>query len=457
MCDVCCEPFNKSNHKKITCRYCPFSACAECHMRYLLETTADAHCMSCLKAWSREILIDNFTLKFVNKDYKTRREVVLYEREKSLMPATQPWVETERKIRQINTEIAKKTLAISHQREHVAYVATRPLSSFNAESDLEASIKRHYETSQERKKEVALEIDRSDLEWRRDRYTAHLHGTQLENERRQFVRACPYENCRGFLSTAWKCGMCDNWTCPTCHEGRGKDKDAPHTCNEDSVATAKLLMRDSRPCPKCAAMIFKIDGCDQMYCTQCHTAFSWRRGTVETGTIHNPHYYEYRRAHGMALPRNPGDVPCGGFPEWHELTRRISRSCVWWPHVAGAHRSYGHCQWVLLPRYTLNGRVDNRDLRIRFMIGDFNEDEFKKKIQQREKAAQRKTDIRQIIEMYTNVLIDLFQAFITDGDVDVLHDSLLELRTHVNTNFTLVSKRYSNCAVPFVNENFDVV
>ena len=152
-----------------------------------------------------------------------------------------------------------------------------------------------------------------------------LHGQSAETERRVFVRACPAGDCRGFLSQVWKCGMCDNWTCPDCHEVKGLEKDGPHMCDPNSVETAKMLAKDSRPCPKCASVIFKIDGCDQMFCTQCHTAFSWRTGRVEMGTIHNPHYYEYQRQRGT-VPRNPGDVPCGGFPDWITISNRCPRT-----------------------------------------------------------------------------------------------------------------------------------
>ena len=307
---------------------------------------------------------------------------------------------------------------------------------------------------QEQRKIVSnLSIDIQHMEWQQNQLTWRLHGNTLDQEKRQFVRACPYADCKGFLSTVWKCGVCENWTCPTCHEGKGPDKDAEHTCNPDNVATAELLSRDSRNCPKCAAMIFKINGCDQMYCTQCHTAFSWRTGRVETGTIHNPHYYEYQRANGT-LQRNPGDIPCGGFPDWHQVSRYITRASIFWTQVANTHRSYGHCQWALIPRYATNAN-DNRDLRIKFMIGDIDEDEFKRKIQQREKARQRKTDIRQVIEMYCAVLVDLFQKYVGDQDTDDLVTALDNLRVHVNSTLASVSKRYSNCAVPKLNENFD--
>jgi ribosomal protein S27AE len=322
------------------------------------------------------------------------------------------------------------------------------------DNEFDAMVLRHKLMQDQRKVISNGVLDIQHLEWYQNQLINRLHGGQVEHERRQFVRACPAADCRGFLSSAWKCGMCDNWSCPDCHEVKGKDKDAPHTCDPNSVETAKLLAKDSRNCPKCASMIFKIDGCDQMYCTQCHTAFSWRTGRVETGTIHNPHYYEYHRQRGT-LQRNPGDVPCGGFPEWHFVARLCPRTHAFHYRIAAAHRTYAHCQWAVMPRYT-TGNQDNRDLRIKFMIGDINEDEFKKKIQQREKARLRKGEIRQVLEMYTTVLGDLFQAYVSNSSASELVESLDELRNHFNATMLAVSNRYSKCAIPVLSENFDM-
>lgn len=457
-CDVCCDDFNRSTRCQINCPYCPFSACSGCYERYLLETPNDAHCMSCRKSWNREILVNNFKQKFISRTYKNRRESVLLEREKSLMPATQPYVELERKVRKSVADITGLTLIINTQTvklNEISSLQLAPLAvEYGFDNEFDALVMRHKLVQNQRRVINSVVLDLQHLEWYQNQLISRLHGGHVEHEKRQFVRACPATGCRGFLSSAWKCGMCDTWTCPDCHEVKGPDKDAPHTCDPNNIETAKLLAKDSRNCPKCASMIFKIDGCDQMYCTQCHTAFSWRTGRVELGTIHNPHYYEYQRQHGT-LQRNPGDVPCGGFPDWLAVMRLCPRPHPLHIRFAVAHRTYAHCQWAVMTRYT-TGNHDNRDLRVKFMIGDLNEDEFKKKLQQRDKARQRKGEIHQVLEMYTTVLSDLFQLFVSDGHCAELAGSLAELRLHFNATMRSVSNRYSKCAIPILTENFDM-
>ena len=459
-CEVCCESFNKSNKSEVKCPYCPYMACTGCSERYLCDTAQDAHCMACKKGGDREGLMNNFTSKFVTQVYKRRREELLFDRERSLMPATQPYVEIELRVRKLNSEIhqQKRNFEQSSHRVHQIQAVPASVVAVNnsLENELEGEIWRMREVFAEQKKGNEIRLEIHFLEWQRDRLQQAAWGGAFV-ERRAFVRACPYTDCKGFLSTAWKCGLCEKWTCPECHEGRGPDRDAPHTRDPPNLETARLLERDSRPCPKCAALIFKIDGCDQMWCTQCHTAFSWRRGTIETSTVHNPHYYDYMRRQGH-LPRNPGDVPCGGLPGWHGLVVGLRlRESPWFACVAGAHRAIAHTQHVLIPRYTTNIQTDNRDLRIKYMLKDINDDEFKKKIQQREKARLRKADIRQVCEMVVAVLTDLFQVLERTKDLNEFVHALMDFRVHVNTTLRSVSHRWSKCTVPNFNPNFDFV
>jgi len=118
---------------------------------------------------------------------------------------------------------------------------------------------------------------------------------------------CPTQECKGFLNSDWHCILCNADACSECREI--KSADTEHKCNSETVETVKLLQKDTKACPKCYTGIYKIDGCDQMWCVKCHTAFSWRTGAIET-KIHNPHYYEWMRsksANGM-IPREAGDI-----------------------------------------------------------------------------------------------------------------------------------------------------
>jgi len=463
-CEVCDEVFNKSNHSPVKCPFCEFSSCTDCNERYLLETTQDAHCMSCRKGWTREVLVNNFTQKFVTKKYKERRENLLFEREKSMMPATQIYVEYEKEVRKLGREINKKREEWSVAARSSSNVTNQSLAIIavnnKLENEFEALLFREHQAQIHRKEAAIIQIEIQSLEWKQNQYINRIHGRYIDNEKRAFVRACPQTGCKGFLSTAWKCGLCENWTCPKCHEVKGLEKDTPHVCDPNNVATAELLAKDSRNCPKCAAMIFKINGCDQMWCTQCHTAFSWRTGRIETHTVHNPHYYEFMRARGT-LARQPGDIVCGGLPDWNTnisrfvYNRNIRDLDPIATLITNAYRSHGHGQYVILPRYeAVDRHNENRDLRIQFMIGDTNENDFKKKIQQREKANERKRDIRQVVEMYLTVLVDLFQTFNLNHNREELFTSLTNLRDHYNTTLEKVQTTYK-CAIPTLLDTFN--
>ena len=137
--------------------------------------------------------------------------------------------------------------------------------------------------------------------------------------------------CRGFLSSAWKCGLCETWTCPKCFDVLGKEKECGHECDPNNVESAKLIKKETRNCPSCAIPIFKIEGCDQMWCTQCHIAFSWKSGLRVNGVVHNPHFYQWQRAGGGAAPiQTPGAQACGGLPGlWQFSTTIKQRNDRW--------------------------------------------------------------------------------------------------------------------------------
>jgi hypothetical protein len=134
-------------------------------------------------------------------------------------------------------------------------------------------------------------------------------------ERKAFIMPCSYNECKGLLSTQYKCGICQRFTCKDCQE----PNESEHKCNPDNVATAEAIKNETRPCPSCRTRIYKIEGCDQMWCTSCKTPFSWTSGTIVPAgqRIHNPHAIEFMKQNGVNL-RAPGDLQCGGIITWQQ-------------------------------------------------------------------------------------------------------------------------------------------
>ena len=301
----------------------------------------------------------------------------------------------------------------------------------------------------------------------------HLRNNRVPSEKKEFVRKCPVNECRGFLSTRWKCDVCENYICSECNEikapeaprGHGtleapETPEAPHVCDPGAVETIKLLKKDTKPCVKCGTMIFKISGCAQMWCPSCHTAFDWNTGRVETGLVHNPHFYDFQRQNGR-LGRTPGDVPCGGLPTMHELNAVF--------HVYGrynrptttvgilfynVHRLVNHIDQVELAH---DPPYNTIELRVGYLTHCLTEDEFKKKLQQMEKKREKRRDIRNILTMFSHTCADSIRQLIQDpAKITELVDILTQLRTYTNQTFETIQKRYGS-AVPLISDSWELV
>lgn len=273
-CQVCCERLNKSDHSRVSCGYCEFIQCSSCAEKYLLDTPNDPHCMNCKTGWNRDRLNVNFSKKFVNKTFKQRRENLLFERERALMPATQPLAEIRSKIRTIEKKMEADTNECTLCMIRFNNVCNELHSGRTMSDEERLAI---YERA-------LKERETEDVYRRRTLYNNyHLNllraGPKQNGPKREFIRACPANDCRGFLSTAWKCGMCEVNVCAQCHEI--KEKDAEHTCKPENVETAKLLSKDTRGCPKCASLIFKIDGCF----AENTPVLSWNGSTIMSQNV----------------------------------------------------------------------------------------------------------------------------------------------------------------------------
>lgn len=122
------------------------------------------------------------------------------------------------------------------------------------------------------------------------------------------VWPCPKTGCRALLNAEFRCIVCDTQVCDKCH---AIPEGTEHECKREDVLSVRAIVNSSQACPRCRIRINRTSGCDQMWCTQCHTAFSYKTGVLINGQIHNPHYFQQLTA-GEIKQNRHDDEPIGG-------------------------------------------------------------------------------------------------------------------------------------------------
>lgn len=356
--------------------------------------------MNCKQEWGRKILLNYFGNEFVNGEYKTHRENYLYDLEKAMLPATQLAIETKAKAR------AEKKVLMAEIGE----------------------INKQIEELQNKKRDLRNKFDER----------------KGEEPPAKYIRKCPQDNCNGFLSTQWKCGLCETRVCSKCHE----IKDDEHKCLEENIKSVSLLKSDTKPCPNCASLIYKIDGCDQMFCVECHVAFSWKTGKVVIGTIHNPHYYEWKRQMGT-LERTEPIERNGCLLDGHFAMALINeyRYENHYDTICNVIRLIMHIREV---EYPIFRQTSNETARVKFLLNRITLERFKTLIQRNNKANEKKQEILQILTIFVDVATDILISKIN------VKEQLENIRNYVNDCFKDISHVY-NCVTYHIPSHYRIL
>jgi len=371
-CVICTDVFNKTSNKLIKC-YCHFECCKTCAKKYILSKNKKAHCMNCKVEWNREFMYTHFDTSFIKNEYKNFRENILYEKELNMMPETQAFIEheieKEYKINQIYSQI--KNLQNEMKTLHTTLNNIR------------------YDT--------------------------------FKIQENNFIRKCPNNTCNGFLSINFICSLCNTQVCEKCREIKSNDHGLSrsegsleqHICDENILKTIHLLKNDCKECPTCRANIFKIDGCNQMFCTSCHTAFDWNTFEIEKGQIHNPHYFEWLKQNDSIIHRIQNNIQ--DTKELHndfiiyfiKNLRNVGISVYDISFFIDEIQKLMHIKQVELQKYRIDLINNNKDLRIRFLKNEITKDDFKKSIHKREKKDEKNKEIYNILNMYISCFTDI--------------------------------------------------
>ena len=498
-CTICLSAYTSKTRKKITCQYCPAAACLSCQQTSILSVNAEPACYECKREWNTDFMSDTFGVTFRTKTLRVHRRKIVCERERSLLPSMQVFVEMRQRMMKLQAEFSEIQPIFIASSKKYNELRQNMMTSKNIYQSMYAKMQisplsaEETETMQISKgnfKKYSVELDTymkaefspcytkynkingalNQLTWR------YRTGAQEgeKRERREFIMRCPAADCRGFLSTAYKCGTCSKKTCSECTEII--EDGGEHTCKPESVESTKAIKKETRPCPKCAAPIYKIDGCDQMWCTNggCNTAFSWTTGQVVTGRVHNPHYYEWiRRTGGGVAPREIGDIPCGGIPGFDQFSQPFySKYTLITSKTRGAifeiHRHTVEIE-AALPSYPQQmPALVNKEIDVQYLMNQIDEETWVRSLEHADVKFQRRREIGQILHTLVTATADtLREVCVRMAESGYKRDipgwienevlpSMDALRSYTNETFRKFGVA-NRCAVPQISDHWQLL
>lgn len=407
-CPICVDNYTKQLRKPVSCMKCGYTCCTVCFKQHCL-TGADIMCMNpdCRSLFKEDFIHKVLSASFLKGEYKKKRIENLMEREKSMMETTMPLVQaTIRKNEAQNKkrEIAEIYSKLLKEQEEIIKESERIIKGKKAETE--------------------------------------------DNKRRTYLKKCPTDGCLGFLNAQYNCDICKKSTCSKCFE----TKEEGHECNPETLATAEMLKKDTKGCPQCGEMIHKSYGCDQMYCTSCHTVFSWNTGKITTGIVHNPHYFEYqRRLNNGEVDRNVLDIPCGGLPQFHSLQRKVKgiSESLYNNHKLDLERFWRFCAELrdeYIPGINAQDKFElTKSERISYMMKNMSEESFKKSIYRSDINSIKDSEVIQVYNTLAILLEDQMRNIsICDNSEDFINiiKEVFRIVSYINEIFKDLSRTF---------------
>lgn len=263
-CPICCESVSKT----AVCPHCQYICCTKCWKMYIHSKT-DTQCMSCHHILTIFDLSSMFPMTYIHGEYREYTSKILFEKHRPL-------------IKEMEKEQQKKELQkqIGERMKHLQ----KELYDIKIEIQWRKLNKEDTVNSKNRKRQLQQEYE----QWKAKKQNV---ADVLKEEGCIKCPAC----CETILNKSqnYFCDTCQLYTCIDCQKTTPSHGD--HKCNAEDLETQKLIQEETRPCPGCETLIYKIDGCSQMWCSQCHTTFDWNTMEIEKYRFHNPHFYEYQK------------------------------------------------------------------------------------------------------------------------------------------------------------------
>ena len=412
-CQIC---YSSLKSAEVSCLYCNFITCKRCTKRVILDSINQPACMSCKAQWNREFLCQIFGKTWVCTKFKQHRASISLGIQKSMLPDEQPIV-----------------------------------ARYN---DLDLKLKQIEQTIQE------LYIQKIIVKTELSHIDHGNYSKSIVHVPDKFKQKCPIAECRGFLSTRYKCGSCKTYICPDCGIPKLEMNDSTHHCKDEDIKTVEYFKSQVKACPKCSEGIEKISGCDQMFCTNCKIAFSWKTLEIITKQIHNPHFFEWQQTltNGEILRT---DNPCGNMPNIREIVKHILRSerKMFAGLIDSLPHIHAHIKYYEMENLQVNDyERDKRILRFKYLRGVIDEKQWQSKLATIENNRDKIIERYQIFEMFTATLTDILNNFMTQNSGQKISftstlESIENLRQYTNLQLEKYGSSYT-CVHPYITESF---
>jgi hypothetical protein len=475
MCGVCMNNYTPIIRKKCVCRYCKADTCSKCIEQYLIGRHEDAHCLHCRVNYNDAALQEICTKTYIQHVYFKHRQEVLINRERANLPGLQAVAIDEnqkRKNEEKINEIKKEICTLELERDTIMTEYNKLYTEYYSK----LAAKQDYSAIRKQLDEILVKSDgfRTQITNKREDINKikypHVYGlptnggthAKPEEEKKKFIRRCTRDACQGFLSTAWKCGICEFYSCSKCFITKTKKQDDPHECKKEDVETADMIKADCKPCPNCGEFIQKSSGCSQMWCISCQTPCDWNTGKVVTGgIIHNPHYYEWMKRNGTAPARNPADVPCGGYPNAWEIRRmpKGMSNCIS-NKFFEFHRICQELQDISERTYRSHIDLDTTNkINVKFLLSDFDEKHWGQLLGKNERKRKRDSEVQEIFAAFRMVAVELINRIQNyrseDGKIRTFTDLPLkeaeklinELTIEITALITMINDALRNVSI----------
>ena len=394
-CFICCENKNPEEFLKCENQECNYEACIECNKKYLLDSMQDVHCMSCRNVIPYETFLTKFGKKWIFGKYKTHKEHILINIEKSRFKDDMQQIFIENKKKELNEEI---NAIYQEYRKNI-----RPI--------------------QEKLREITIPNKK------RESYISHFQ--------------CSDPECNGFLDKDFLCQLCNTQTCKKCYVPLEEGESVKiHACDEEQIATFAEIKEHSKTCPSCGEFISKINGCDQMFCVKCGTSFSWKTGNIEKGVVHNPHAHAFFQNNPQMAENyrkningNQGNGCRTHIPHFILITEKVDQDTR--RYLQMLHRTVTEFRAYYRVTYSnkiendIDGKTNETD-RKKLLKKDITEERFKSLIHMRYKKHNYSKQIATLIRSTFDIM-ELFFWELADSSIneeDENNNNLVKLRNN---------------------------